>query len=192
MRNDPEPQTGSVTALSDATDSSFRFRALTSAILVLDLMVLWAHLFCAVLFVGGSFFMWLVIVPASRLITKDESERTRIVGKIARAFGNLTNPILVVLLLTGLYNATWYLQSSTALLQYPGTILLCKVILVAALLLLIYVHNVYFGKKIVRFAEEHKLEELKAIRRQSRLVSAANLSLMVVILVLAVMLQMPP
>ena len=136
--------------------------------------------------------MWLVIVPASRLITKDESERTRIVGKIARAFGNLTNPILVVLLLTGLYNATWYLQSFTALIQYPGTILLCKVILVAVLLLLIYVHNVYFGKRIVRFAEERKLEELKAIRRKSRLISAANLTLMVGILVLAVMLQMPP
>jgi len=136
--------------------------------------------------------MWLVIVPASRLITKDESERTRIVGKIARAFGNLTNPILVALLLTGLYNATWYLQSPTALLQYPGTILLSKIILVAVLLLLLYVHNVYFGKKIVRFAEENKLQELRAIRRKSRLVSAANLMLMIGILVLAVMLQMPP
>jgi uncharacterized membrane protein len=136
--------------------------------------------------------MWLVIVPASRLITQDESERTRIVGNIARAFGTLTKPILVVLIITGLYNATWYLQSSNALLQYPGTILLCKVILVAVLLLLIYVSNVYFGKKIVRLAKEHKLEELKQVRRKSKLVSATNLSLMIAILVLAVMLQMPP
>ena len=49
------------------------------------------------------------ILPASHLIASDESERTRIVGKIARSFGNLTNPIIVVLVITGLYNATWYL-----------------------------------------------------------------------------------
>jgi uncharacterized membrane protein len=146
----------------------------------------------AVLFVGGSFFMWIVVLPASRLITKDESERTRIIGKMARAFGNLTNPVLILLLITGLYNATWYLQSPTGLFEYPGTILLGKMILVLILLVLIYVHNVYFGKKIVRLAEERKLEDLKALRRKSRLVSAANLSLMILILFLAVMLQMPP
>ena len=89
----------------------------------LNVIVLWVHLFSAVLFVGGSFFMWLVIVPASHLITSDESERTRIVGKIARSFGNLTNPLIVVLVVTGLYNATWYLPSANGLLEYPGTLL---------------------------------------------------------------------
>jgi uncharacterized membrane protein len=64
--------------------------------------------------------------------------------------------------------------------------------LVLILLFLIYVHNVYFGKKIVRLAEEKKLDELKDLRRKSRVVSAANLSLMIIILFLAVMLQMPP
>jgi uncharacterized membrane protein len=161
-------------------------------LLLFDVLLLWIHLFSAVLFVGGSFFMWLVIVPASRLITHDESERTRIVGNIARKFGKLTNPTLVVLILTGLYNAMWYLQSVRGLFDYPGTILLGKIILVAILLLLIYVHNVYFGKRIVQLAEERKLDELKTLRRKSRFVSAANLTLMIIILLLAVMLQMPP
>jgi len=165
---------------------------LPNTLLLLDVLVLWVHLFAAVLFVGGSFFMWLVIVPASRLITKDESERTRIVGKMARSFGNLTNPTLAVLILTGLYNATWYLQSATGLSEYPGTILLAKIILVAILLILIYVHNVYFGKRIMHLAEEGRLDELRRLRRRSRVVSAANLSLMAAILLMAVMLQMPP
>jgi copper resistance protein D len=160
--------------------------------MLLNVIALWVHLFSAILFVGGSFFMWLVVVPVSYLITDEESERTRIVGKIARTFGNLTNPILIALILTGLYNATWYVQSAAGLLEYPGTILLGKIILVAILLLLIYVHNVYFGKRIVRFAEERKLTELRSLRKKSRLVSAANLTLMVVILLLAVMMQMPP
>lgn len=57
---------------------------------------------------------------------------------------------------------------------------------------MIYVHNVYFGKRIVRLAAERRLEELRALRRRSRLVSAINLALMLVILLLAVMLQIPP
>jgi putative copper resistance protein D len=136
--------------------------------------------------------MWLVVVPASRLITSDESERTRIVGKIARAFGNLTSPIVAVLLLTGLYNATWYMQSANALLEYPGIHLLAKAILVSLLLLLIYVHNVYFGKRIVRLAKEARLDELNALRKRSRVVSTANLTLMLVILLLSTIMQIPP
>ncbi len=160
---------------------------------LVDAVVLFVHLFSAVLFVGGSFFMWLVVVPASRLFGSDESERTQLVGKIAKQFGRITNPILVVLVLTGIYNATWYLPSMDALLTTtPGQILLAKATAVSALILLIYVHNVYFGRKIVQFAREGKVEELKAIRKRSRVVSAANLTLMVVVLSLAVLLQFPP
>lgn len=136
--------------------------------------------------------MWLVIVPVSRLITQDESERTRIVGKIARSFGNLTNPTLAVLIVTGLYNATWYLPSLTSLSEYPGTILLAKIILVVILLVFIYVHNVYFGKRIVHLAEERRLDELRRLRKKSRVISAANLMLMIAILLLAVLMQTPP
>ncbi|MDV3277561.1 MAG: CopD family protein [Nitrososphaerales archaeon] len=158
-----------------------------------DTVILWAHLFSAVLFVGGSFFMWLVVMPASYLITEDESERTLIVGKIAKSFGRLTNPILVVLILTGLYNATWYLPSASALLGTgAGLLLLSKSVLVAVLVALIYAHNVYFGRKIVRLAREGKLDELKALRKKSRIVSFANLGLMVVILALVAVMQMSP
>lgn len=136
--------------------------------------------------------MWLVVVPASHLIASDEAERTRIVGKIAKTFGRITNPTLVVLVLTGLYNASWYLPWIGLLLVYPGLILLAKVILVTALLVLIYLHNVYFGRRIIRLARERRFDELKALRKMSRIVSATNVTLMVIILMLAVMLQFPP
>jgi uncharacterized membrane protein len=48
--------------------------------------------------------MWLVVLPASRLITNDESERTRIVGKIAKVFGKITTPTRFVLVQSGPYN----------------------------------------------------------------------------------------
>jgi putative copper resistance protein D len=161
---------------------------------LLDIVILWVHLFSAVLFVGGSFFMWLVVMPASHSFAKDESERTQIVGKIAKDFGKITNPILVILVLTGIYNASWYLPTIGDLFSfsnYEDTTLFVKVILVVVLIGLIYAHGAYYGRKIVRLAREKKLEELKAVRRRSRIISFANLALMVVILILAVMLQMP-
>ena len=162
-------------------------------LLLLNVAILWVHLFCAALFVGGSFFMWLVVMPASHLLTEDESERTQIVGKIAKGFGRITNPILIILVLSGIYNASWYLPNMNELFNtIGGQILFIKTILVVALFVLIYGHNVYFGRKIVRFARENKLDELKSIRKKSRIVSFTNLALMIVILVLAVMLQMPP
>ena len=149
-------------------------------------------MFAAAFFVGGSFFFWLVVIPASRLITTDEADRTQIVGKIAKVFGKTVTPTLVIIVLTGIYNASWYLRSMQDLLIYPGTILLTKIILVVILLILIYVHNVYFGKRIAALAKERNIEGLKRIRKSSRKISAANLILMAAILFLAVLMQMPP
>ena len=141
---------------------------------------------------GGSFFFWLVIIPASRLITTDESERTQIIGKIAKVFGKVVTPMLIVIVVTGIYNASWYLASMQDLLVYPGTVLLTKIILVIILLMLIYVHNIYYGKRITAAAKERNVEELKRIRKTSRKISTANLILMAAIFFLAVLMQMPP
>ena len=160
--------------------------------LLFDTIVLYVHLFSAMFFVGGSFFMWFVVVPASHLITSEEPERTQIVGKIAKQFGRLTHPTLSVLIITGLYNASWYVQSATGLFEYPGTILLSKMILVAVLLTLVYVNNIYLGRRIVRLAREGNMGKLKELRRRSKALSVANLSLMLAILLLAVIMQMTP
>jgi uncharacterized membrane protein len=165
---------------------------LTNALLLLDTIVLFLHLFSAIFFVGGSFFMWFVVVPASHLITNEEHERTQIVGKIAKQFGRLTHPTLGLLIITGLYDASWYLRSAAGLFEYPGTILLSKMILVVVLLILVYVNNLYLGRRIVRLAREGNLGKLKELRRRSRVLSAVNLSLMLAIILLAVMMQLPP
>ena len=165
------------------------------AVSLFNIAILWTHLFCAVLFVGGSFFMWIVVVPASHLLGKDESERTQIVGKIAKEFGRITNPVLVILVLTGIYNASWYLPSLTDLFSlnsYGSIVLTIKVVLVIILIVLIYAHGAYYGQKIVKLARERNVEGLAAVRRKSRVISFANLALMIAILLLAVMLQTAP
>lgn len=111
---------------------------------------------------------------------------------MAKIFGKTVTPTLIIIVLTGIYNTSWYLSSIQDLLIYPGTILLTKIILVIILLILIYLHNVYFGKRITALAKERNIEGLKRIRRTSRKISAANLILMAVILFLVVLMQKPP
>jgi copper resistance protein D len=161
---------------------------------LLNTIILWIHLFSAVIFVGGSFFIWLVVMPSSHRFTKDESERTQMVGKIAKDFARITNPTLVILVLTGIYNISWYLpsyQDLFAFQTYSEKVLFIKALLVVILIILIYAHGLYYGKKIVKLAQEKNTEGLRAVRRRSRIISYTNLALMVVILILAVMLQSP-
>lgn len=137
--------------------------------------------------------MWLVVLPASRAVSRNDSERMRIVEKIAQRFGMMTNLTLVALVLTGIYNASWYLPSTGALFNtHQGNLLLVKIVLSAVLVGSIYLHGLYFGRKIVRLARENKPAELNAVRKLSRAVSALSLVLMVAILLLAVFLQVPP
>ncbi len=155
-----------------------------------DAAVLWVHLLSAVLFVGGSFFMWLVVEPVSHRVMPDEASRTQLVGRLARRFGQVVTPLLLLLVATGLYNASWYLPSVTApLSSLAGQLLFAKSVLVAVMIALIYVHGLYFGRRISRLAREGQVEGLRRIRRRSRLVAYANLGLMLVILALAVGLQ---
>lgn len=158
--------------------------------IALQYAMLWIHLFAAVIFVGGSFFMWLVVVPASKMSSEDESERTMIIGLMAKRFGRISDISLALLIITGLYNATWYLPSQSSLFTtLAGEILFAKSILVLLLIVLIFVNNLYFGRKIVRLAKERRIEELSQLRGRSRALSMLNLSLMTAILLLAVLMQ---
>lgn len=156
----------------------------------LQAAVLAVHLFSAVLFVGGSFFLWLVVEPVSHRLAPDEAARTRMMGQFARRFGTFSTSLLIVLVLTGLYNATWYLPSTADLLSTAaGRFLLAKGLVVVVLIALIYVHGLYFGRKISALARAGDVEGLRAVRRVSRRISYTNLGLMVVVLALAAILQ---
>ena len=65
--------------------------------------VLVIHIFSAIFFIGGSFFIWFIVWPVSYKLTDDESYRTRIVGLIGRLFGYYTNALVIILVATGLF-----------------------------------------------------------------------------------------
>ncbi|MDG7000653.1 MAG: CopD family protein, partial [Nitrososphaerota archaeon] len=120
------------------------------------LVVLWIHLFAAIIFIGGSFFIWLVVWPASYNITSNETDRTRIVGRIAKRFAYFTHGSIVTLVLSGTYLAFGISSPSDLLSTYKGNILFAKVIVVVAMIALMYFNNLYHGKKIMKLASEGK------------------------------------
>ncbi len=159
--------------------------------LELVMIVLYIHEFSAIFFIGGSFFIWLIVWPASYKYTNDETQRTRVVGLIGRLFGYYTHALIITLLATGAYLGYEYIGGNFSLLTTTlgGKILLAKVIVVIVMIVLMYVNNIYHGKLIMRLSEERKYDQMKKIRRITHIASFITLGLMVVIMVLAVSLQ---
>ncbi len=155
--------------------------------LTIDVAVLWIHLFTSTVFVGGSFFIWLVVWPASYGITDDEAERTKIVGKIAKRFALFTHISVVILALSGTYLAAPTLLTGSV--SGPErAVLLVKIGLVVAMIALMYANNIYHGRKIMRLAAEGKLDEVRKVRRLTHLASYITLALMLAITVLGAIL----
>jgi uncharacterized membrane protein len=154
-------------------------------------VVLWVHIFFAIFFVGGSFFIWVIVVPASFRITDDEKLRTRIVGLIGKQFSLYTTISLIILIITGIYNATWYLNYNIDELftTVGGQILFVKIILVGVMILIMYGNNMYHGKRIIKMAREGKMEELRKLRKWSHRLSYLTLGLLMAITFAAVALQ---
>ncbi|MCL5067124.1 MAG: CopD family protein [Thaumarchaeota archaeon] len=146
--------------------------------------VLWLHLFAAIIFIGGSFFIWIVVWPASYDITSNEAERTRIVGKIAKRFAYFTHATTVILVLSGIYLAYFVSSPSDLLSTFAGNVLLAKIIVVVIMIALMYFNNLYHGKKIMRLASQGKLDEVKRIRKLTHVASYITLGLLVLITIL--------
>ena len=155
--------------------------------ILLDNLVLWVHLISAMVLVGGSLFFWLVAIPESYSLQGDEAKRTQFVGRLAKRFGKVVICTFIILIGSGLYNLMRYLGPLGLSAPFPLALSL-KLILFSILLLAIFLHNVVYGRRIVRYAREGKIHELQSIRRWSRPVSYANVVLMLLITFLAILL----
>ncbi len=157
------------------------------ALTVLKYFFLWLHLFSAMLFIGGSFFMWLVLVPGSKDAIKDEAQRTTFVAVISKRFARITWMLLATLVITGLINAFWYLSPSAYKSPYGFGLVATMVVLTAALIVSLYGPGKHYGRMIAKFAKEGNLEGLQKVRRKSTAISYANLCIMILITVVAVL-----
>ncbi len=152
-----------------------------------DIVALWVHLFAAIIFIGGSFFIWLVVWPASYSLANTEAQRSIIVGRIAKRFAYFTHASILTLVASGIYLALPYIESPSSIsTTLGGQILLGKVIVVVIMIVLMYTNNIYHGRKIMRLVAQADLEEVKRIRHRTHLASFGTLGLLVIITILGV------
>ena len=98
-----------------------------------DSLVTWVHLICASIWVGGSIFIGVVLVPVLKSHTKSIEELVALMVKVGRRFNKITVPAFGILMATGIYNSRGFIGDPGAMLETTyGTILLTKIILVIA------------------------------------------------------------
>lgn len=152
---------------------------------LINIIFLWVHLFAAIIFIGGSFFIWLVVWPASYGLANTEAQRSIIVGRIAKRFAYFTHVSIAVLVASGTYLALPYLQSPSSLsTTLPGELLFAKILVVVSMIILTYANNIYHGRKIMRLVAQGKLEDVTRVRKLTHLSSFITLGLMMIITML--------
>src|SRR5262245_20373155 len=98
-----------------------------------DSLVTWIHLICSSIWVGGSIFIGVVLVPVLKTSTKSLEELVALMVKVGRRFNKVTVPAFGILIATGIYNSRGFIGDPSMLLQTTyGIILLTKIILVVA------------------------------------------------------------
>jgi copper resistance protein D len=108
---------------------------------VADGLVTWVHLVGASIWVGGSIFLGIVLVPVLKSHTETLEEMVALMVKIGRRFNKITIPAFAALIASGIYNSRLFLWEPSAILDTTyGIILLTKVILVIGTIVTYVIH----------------------------------------------------
>jgi len=106
-----------------------------------QVIITWAHLVSASIWVGGGIFLGVVLAPLLRRMSFSTEERLELMIKTGRRFNKIALPSLVILIATGIYNSHLVLQSPEILFSSSyGAFLITKIILVIALIVTFAVH----------------------------------------------------
>ena len=152
----------------------------------------WVHITSAAIWVGGSLFIGAVFAPILKKMSMSVEERLQLMIKVGRRFNKIAVPALVILIVTGMYQAHLVLQKSDVLFDTSyGNVLIIKIILVVALIATYAVHVRIIRKDvedqiITNQISEHQLQKL---RKKIIILGEITVVLSVIILFLAALLN---
>ena len=152
----------------------------------------WIHITCAAIWVGGSLFIGVVFAPILKKMSMPIEERLQLMIKVGRRFNKLAVPALIILMITGMYQAHLILQKSDLLLESSyGNILVIKIILVIALIATFAIHV-----RVIRKDVEEKImskqisnDQLQVLRKKIIILGEITVVLSIIILFLAAVLN---
>jgi uncharacterized membrane protein len=162
------------------------------------ILVVSIHLLAAIVWLGGMFFIAIVMVPVLRSLEPPQ-KRIEVLSSTARRFRMVGWIALLVLLVTGVFNAmnrgvTLKMISTGAIFStHFGKMLTLKVVLVLLMLVLSAVHDFIMGPRLVELISSSSNPDLspriKSYRKYVSWLARVNALLGIMIVACAVMLS---
>ena len=152
----------------------------------------WVHITSAAIWVGGSLFIGAVFAPILKKMSLSAEERLQLMIKVGRRFNKIAVPALIVLIVTGMYQAHLVLQKSDVLFDTSyGNVLIIKILLVAALVATYAVHVRSIRKDVEDQIISKQISEaqLQKLRKKIIILGEITVVLSVIILFLAALLN---
>ena len=152
----------------------------------------WVHITCAAIWVGGSLLIGAVFAPILKKMSMSVEERLQLMIKVGRRFNKIAVPALIILIITGMYQAHLVLQDSDILYDTSyGNVLIIKMVLVAALIGTYAVHVRVIRKNVEDQIMTNQIPEaqLQKLRKKIIILGEITVILSVIILFLAALLN---
>jgi putative copper resistance protein D len=157
------------------------------------LISVWLHILAAATWIGGMFFVALVVVPSLR--KGDRAYATKLLGESGRRFRAVGWTCFAVLFVTGCFNlfargVTLYDFFDRDWVASPfGRAVVLKVSIFAVVLVLSAVHDYSIGPRAVAELERDPESALSAtLRRRASIIGRVNALLAIALVALAVIL----
>ena len=152
------------------------------------------HILGAAAWLGPQFLMFIAVMPALR--TLEDTGRARAMAVLTVRFNYLAWGALVLLLLTGLDRIASRASDFNLFDVRYGTILVVKMAFVAAAITLTALHSFVVGPRLLALQKEaatggSPAAGMAALRRQSMMLSIANLLVGLTIVYLGALLRNP-
>ncbi len=155
-------------------------------------IISWIHLISASIWVGGSIFIGIVLVPVLKTMTTSMEERLQIMIRVGRRFNKIAVPSLIILIITGVYSSHQLLSKPELLLSSSyGNFLIIKIILVIALIIVFTVHIRIIRKDVEEkiLSKEMPENQIQKLRKKIIILGEATVVISVAILFMAALLD---
>lgn len=159
---------------------------------IFDPLIVWIHLVFSSIWVGGAIFLGIVLAPFLKNIIPDANKRVSFMVAVGRRFNYLGGSSLIVLVITGIYNARGFFNQPHLFLESNyGYILLAKIILVCVMFAIYIIHIKILNKNIEKKILEKNVpdEYFATLRNRIIVLGRITVVLSISILFLAALLD---
>lgn len=159
---------------------------------IFDALIVWVHLICSSIWVGGSIFLGIVLAPEIRNMKPNIEDRLSLMIRFGRKFNAIALPSFLILIVTGIYNSRTFIFHPNDILETQyGQILIIKILVAVAILVIYTIHIRIFSTKTEDEITSGKLDLQYLISVPTKIIWLGRITvfLSIIVLLLAALLD---